>query len=85
MVVLPVEFVEIPRFPGYFYNVRSASVWSIKSGTLKQLAYKRPYKSSPGGFSVSREGIRYTLSLNYLSKLTAKKEPVEYTHIERKK
>lgn len=42
MVILPSEFVAT-EWPGYFWNVKTKEIYSIKTGVLKKLAKRKPF------------------------------------------
>lgn len=72
MVQLPSSFV-MTRAPGYFWDLDSQKLYSIKSGNLKPLALKKGgyffgVKVEPG-YQVSVNGTRRTLPLTYLRSL----------------
>ena len=73
-VMLPDDFV-MTKFPGYFWNVRTERLYTIKStGCLKMLKENtywviKQYGFEPG-YRVSVKGIRRHLTLRYLKTLT---------------
>ena len=72
MVTLPPQFVAT-RVPGYFYNTETGTVYSIKSGILKEMARKsywsRYYGKQIEGYQVSHCGVRNFLPDDYLQRL----------------
>lgn len=73
MVTLPTEFVAI-SIPGYFWNLRTKTLFSIKvTGTLKELLKPYPckYNNYHNGYIVSHKGLRRYIQADYLNKLVA--------------
>ena len=81
MVNLPQEFVAT-KYPGYFWNVKTKTLFTAKTGVLKQMARckKTFHQFSIDGYVVSHEGRRRPLYLVNLMMLKAKDSvfPVEF-------
>jgi len=70
MIVFPYGFVPT-KYPGYFWNVRTERLSSIKiGGELRELKMSKPNRwnkllqrkyGSDGGYRISHKGIRYWL------------------------
>ena len=71
MVTLPPQFVAT-RFPGYFWNVDTQTLYTAKLGVLRELKRDRPtpFNHMFEGYRVSVDGFRRKLPLRYLHKLT---------------
>lgn len=72
MITFPPEFVAT-KYPGYFWNTRTQTLFSIKvNGVLKQIKKSRPsvFNRYLKGYRVSHEGIRRNLTTEYLTALT---------------
>lgn len=86
MIALPTQFIEVPRAPGYFVNTKEKNVWSIKSGVLKRVAKKKPFRNHRGGYSVSVHGFKKTITDDFIEKIIEKSLKngyvVTYSHIE---
>ena len=74
MVVLPIEFVKT-RYPGYFWNTESQTLYSLKiGGVLKEIKISRPNSFnnySEPMYRVCVKGVRKGMSLSSLQKLTS--------------
>lgn len=61
MVVLPTEFIAT-KFPGYFFNIKNNTLYSIKiGGTLRALPLVYPNRfnhQNCAGFNISVQGCR---------------------------
>jgi len=71
MIIFPFEFREVPRAPGYYYNVKDKQVYSIKSGSLKALVKRGKWYHPrlgllPPNYQVSIKGQKRTLTDEYL-------------------
>jgi hypothetical protein len=73
MVTLPPTFTAT-RFPGYFWDVESLTLYSIKSGVLLEMKPVVPnyFNDHRAGYRISNKGQRKFMSLNYLMKLEVK-------------
>jgi hypothetical protein len=86
MNTLPSELIAVPKFHGYFWNPTQQVLYSIKvGGFLRPLALSQPFYIKPGyrletGFSVSRNGKKRRLSLEYLRTLLPNDYQVPYEH-----
>lgn len=81
MVTLPNEFVST-KYPGYFWNLKEKKLYTMKvSGVLRPLKKPLPnfYNHFADAYTVSVNGRRRGMFIDYLSKLTAKNSviPVE--------
>lgn len=83
-VILPEEFVAT-KYLGYFWNTKTQTLFTAKLGVLRQLKYVGPNRWNHylEGYKVSHEGVRRTLTLEYLRKLTPKTSvfPVLFTTV----
>ena len=82
MVVLPKDFVQLDRFPGYYWHVGEQKLYSLKvTGVLTPLKF---YKATrmfargtlidyPDGYRISVEGKRRFVDLAYLMKISTPK------------
>lgn len=81
-VIMPEEFVAT-KYPGYFWNVKTKQLFTAKLGVLRQLKVSLPNKwnrlNGPA-YRISHEGVRRTMTVAQLSKLTPKASvfPVEF-------
>ena len=74
MVTLPPTFTAT-KYPGYFWDVESLRLFSIKSGELKpmKITYPTRFNTYPTpGYRVSHKGRRRHLMLPDLMKLEVK-------------
>jgi hypothetical protein len=83
MVTLPPEFIAI-KYPGYFWNTIDNTLYSVKiTGTLKPMKLHRRWNGRMGGYvrgtpdetngySLSKKGRPYFMSLKDLKALTPK-------------
>lgn len=62
MVVLPLQFVAI-EWPGYFWNVETKELYSLKSGVLRRLGKHNPYIGMVNGRTIDLPE-RYVVSVN---------------------
>lgn len=69
MIVLPLEFVSLKRYPGYFWNTENKKLYSCKSGVLKPLTLRKRFRDYPEGYRVSVFGVKKTIQLSYLMTL----------------
>ena len=73
LVTLPEHFVGLRFYPGYFYNTEDQQLYSLKSGILKSLKIKNPYKNRTIDigyhYTVSVCGWRKHISQDYLKNL----------------
>lgn len=79
MVVLPDGFVQLDRYPGYYWNVIDKKLYSCKSGILKPMVMKKAYRgplpngrfvNAKEGYSVSVNGIHKKISHQWLLNVT---------------
>lgn len=81
MVVMPKEFVAT-RYPGYFWNVKTQTLFTAKLGVLREMKYTGPNRWNHYAevYKVSHNGKRRSMSLDYLQRLKPTKSifPVEY-------
>ena len=78
VVTLPKEFVAT-KYPGYFWNIKDEKLYSIKvTGMLRPLAFQKPnrYNHYIEGYKVSVNGQKRVLFLDYLKKLTPKRQQI---------
>ena len=76
MVTLPMQFIQLPRFPGYYWNTQTDSLWSCKvNGVLKPL---KKHKGFTGyglniapGYRVSIDGHQKSLDHHKLVQYVA--------------
>lgn len=72
MVTLPKEFVAT-RFPGYFWNIETQTLYSLKvGGVLREMKRCKPNRWNrwhEEGYRVSHEGRNRNLFMSYLTKL----------------
>jgi hypothetical protein len=75
MIIFPAEYVKT-KYPGYFWNINTKQLYSIKSGALKPLKLNKggfvPYRyiTLPPHYQVSVQGVKRYLLLDDLVKLT---------------
>lgn len=73
MVVMPPNFMAT-KYPGYYWNVETKKLYSIKvGGVLRPLVSKKPSRWNQlpcETYTVSVDGRRRWLSVDYLNKLT---------------
>ena len=72
MITLPPEFTAT-KYPGYFWNTRTRSLFSIKvTGVLRPIKKCRPnnFNHYLEGYLVSHQGHRVALTMEYLLALT---------------
>jgi hypothetical protein len=71
MICFPKELVET-KFPGYYWNYREETLYSIKvGGILRKLKYFPPnyWNHWRNGYSVSVNGCNQFLEMDYLKSL----------------
>ena len=70
MVTLPPQFVAT-KYPGYFWNVDTQTLYTAKLGVLKEMKRDKPsyYNHQFDGYRVSVNGIRRGLRIEYLRSL----------------
>ena len=75
MVQFPPEYIQLTRYPGYYWNTKEKRLFSIKSGILKQIKLEKAYKGyirgygyvdAEPGYRISVEGQRRKLSQRWL-------------------
>ena len=70
MIIFPVNFIQLPKYPGYYYNIVDKLLYSCKSGELKPLTISKQYwtkgKLIPEGYRVSIKGVRRLISISDL-------------------
>lgn len=83
MIVFPSEFVAT-EWNGYFWNVNTKELYSIKTGVLRKLAKRKPFVGHARdgrkvnvseGYVLSVNGARVPVSLAVLNNLTIPEEP----------
>jgi len=83
MVVLPKQFVAVPRYSGYFWNVEDKRLYSCKvSGVLAPLKLKTAFRGfvrgtrvdRDQGYAVSVDGQRRFITLDRLLKIKSTDE-----------
>lgn len=75
MVQFPPSFVQLDRYPGYYWNVDDQQLYSIKSGVLSPIKIKQAYRGptrggfidTEAGYVISINGQRRKLTQRYLS------------------
>jgi len=78
MITLPKEFTAIIKYPGYFWNIDSQTLWSIKiNGVLKELkasnlSFSTSFRRFDKGYFISHKGLRRFISLDSLKRTTYK-------------
>jgi hypothetical protein len=78
MITFPKEFVAT-KYPGYYWNIEDEKLYSIKvTGMLRPLAFQKPNFFNHGfaGYKVSVNGQKRYLYLDYLKRLTPKRQKV---------
>lgn len=71
-VTFPHEFIAVPRHPGYYYNIKNKTLYSIKvDGVLKPLKKHKESKFNRyrSGWVVSRNGHKWYIEEGYLNSL----------------
>lgn len=70
MVTLPPQFVAT-KYPGYFWNVDTQTLYTCKLGVLREMKRDRPsyFNHQFDGYRISHEGDRKLLSMRYLMAL----------------
>lgn len=61
MITFPPEFEALPKYPGYFWNTKTDTLFSIKvGGELRELKIREPSKWTFGkrGYELSNKGKR---------------------------
>lgn len=71
MVVFPEQFIQLNRYPGYYWNIETKTLFSCKSGELKQLTIKRGFRNHPPGYGISVNGRKVLLPLHYLNMINS--------------
>lgn len=77
MIVFPLDYIKT-QYPGYFWNVQTQKLYSIKSGKLKELKMNSGtfpvYPSHPTGigphYQISVEGWKQYIMLDKLKQLS---------------
>jgi hypothetical protein len=84
MVRMPGEFVAT-KYPGYFWNTVTQTLFTAKLGVLRELKYHGPnrWNDYAEAYRISDNGVRKNLYLHYLRKLKSSDAvfPVEYTFV----
>lgn len=78
MITFPKQFVAT-KYPGYYWNTEEEKLYSIKvTGMLRPLKFNTPSRWNHGlaNYKVSVNGRHRYLYLDYLKKLTPKREKV---------
>lgn len=70
MVTLPHDFVAT-KYPGYYWNTTTETLFTAKLGVLRQLKYYGPnqWNYYTAGYQISDKGIRKKLPMSYLRSL----------------
>lgn len=74
MVTLPPQFIAI-KYPGYFWNEDTQTLFTAKLGVLRELTVTRwsPWNCKPfHGYRISHNGIHRNVPLSYLQELKPK-------------
>lgn len=84
MIQFPHSFVQLERYPGYYWNVEEKRLYSLKvSGVLTPMKLKRAYRGPDGrggfidteaGYQISVDGVRRKLTQRYLSTIKVPQE-----------
>lgn len=71
MVTLPPQFAAT-RFPGYFWNVDTQTLYTAKLGVLREMKRDKPshFNHMFDGYRVSVNGVRRGMRIEYLRSLT---------------
>ena len=76
---IKLNFIPVPKYPGYYINTDSKHVYSIKSGSLRLLNKQRAYRryDVPSGFDVYNKGQKRRLTAGCIDRVIAehKEEP----------
>lgn len=77
MITFPPEFVTT-RYPGYFWNTKTQSLFSIKvTGELREIKFRKMSQwNRYDGYQVSHKGQRRFLPIQYLKTLSSQEIPV---------
>jgi hypothetical protein len=73
MLMFPLEFVPVPEYPGYVWNVKELQLYTYKLGSLRKLPLQRP---NPWNlmqvpfYAISHLGKRHKLLLSRLQNLS---------------
>ena len=73
MITFPEEFQAIPKFPGYFWNTKTDTLFSIKvAGVLRELYRAGPSRWTHGyaGYTISHKGKKRFIRSNTLKRLS---------------
>ena len=76
MIVMKPSMVKI-RYPGYYLDTETCILYSLKSGSLKEMKMNRGYHgyaygrivSAEPGYRISHQGRKLTVSVAYLKTL----------------
>jgi len=73
MITFPAEYVAT-KYPGYFWNTKTKKLYSVKvTGALRPLVFRNISQWTPeAGYSVSVNGKKRFMKLDYLRTLTPK-------------
>lgn len=84
MIQFPHNFVQLERYPGYYWNIADKTLYTMKvDGVLKPMKLKRAYRGPDGrggfidteaGYQISVNGRRRTLSQRHLSTIKVPQE-----------
>lgn len=72
MITFPPEFAAFPKFPGYFWNTQTETLYSIKcGGVLRELkrTYPNQWNHFKSGYTLSLHGKRRIIQIDDLKKL----------------
>lgn len=77
IVRLPIGFVGLKYFPGYYWNIETEKLYSLKSGVLKPLKLYGPNqwaKQDLPYYCISVNGFRKSISIKRLKNLKEKEK-----------
>ncbi len=91
MVKFPKKFVQLDRFPGYYWNTEEKHLYSIKvTGVLRKLTFHKgfngyargTYLEIPPGYQISMHGAKRYLAVSSIERMvenspSKQKVPVE--------
>lgn len=76
MIQFPPSFVQLDRYPGYYWNVQEQKLYSAKSGVLKPLHFMKAFNGYSkflrrnvdfkAGYHISVNGVKIKLNLEDL-------------------
>lgn len=77
MIIFSQDFVQIDKFPGYYWNIKAQALYSCKSGLLKKLlngVFFWKGKAIAERYKISHNGIVHYLLVKDLIKLKVPSE-----------